>query len=299
MKQIESALRHIYDEFGLHHIEPSLKAEFALLEKSHNAIHEFIYLAPLCFPAADEHAVGWENKSAFLLYHWEVFNQAHSSSFEALCAHYNVAFILLRTTLELLLKGAFWECLCHKGFRNSSLVLDKSSEGKQIKQCLQTAFEASPNVENKLEQLSASIFDILGDRIEERKFRISIKDIVQQLDQWGIFSPIANGPALIYDNFYSKLSADIHLVPDKTDIGRRIASEGTELFEESVLPASLREYATKLHEIMDVAIVIELNILQDVIKRFESVRSKLAERSNTIEQLELKYSLMKIRELLK
>lgn len=299
MNQIESALKHIHDESGLYHIEPSLKAEFDALQKAHDAIHEFMYIAPLCFPTDDKHEVGWEKKTAFLLYHWEVFNHAHRSSFEALCTHYNVAFILLRTTLELLLKGAFWECLSHKRFRDSAPILDNSSEGKQIKDWLRTAFKASPSVENELEQVSAGIFDKLGHGIEDRSFRPPVKTIVQQLDQWGIFSPIINAASIIYDGLYSELSADIHVVPNRIDIGRRISSEKPELFEQHVLPASLRDYATTLQAIMDVAIVIELNILQDIIQRLDSVRPNLAERLNVMEQLGLKHGPVKVRELLK
>jgi len=299
MNQIESALKHIRDESGLHYIEPSLKAEFDALQKAHDTIHEFMYLAPLCFPTDDKHEVGWENRSAFLLYHWEVFNHAHRSSFEALCAHYNVAFILLRTTLELLLKSALWECLSHRRFRDSSPILDNSPEGKQIKCWLRTVFQASPSVENELEQVSAGIFDKLEHIIEDRRYRPPVKTIVQQLDQWGIFTPIINAAGVIYDELYSGLSADIHVVPDRTDIGRRIASERPELFEQDVLPASLRDYATTLHAIMDAAIVIELNILQDNIQRFESVRLKLSERLNGMEQLGLKYSPIRVRDLLK
>ena len=50
---------------------------------------------------------------------------------------------------------------------------------------------------------------------------------------------------------------------------------------------------------MDVAIVIELNILQDLIQRFESARLKLSERLTVIEQLALKYGPLTAHELLK
>jgi len=257
-----------------------------------------MYLAPLCFPD-DEHEVGWENKSAFLLYQWEIFNHAHRSSIEALCTYYNVAFVLLRTTLELSLKGAFWQCLSQERFRDGSSILDNSSEGKKIKDWLQTIFEASLGTKNELQQVSAGIFDKVGNRIEDRSFRLPVKTIVQQLDQWGIFSPINNAPDVVYESLYSRLSADIHVIPDRIDIGRRIASEKLSLFEQQVAPAALREYATTLHEIMDMAILIELNILQDLVERFESVRHKLSKRLNIMEQLGLKYSLMKTRGLLK
>ncbi len=299
MSQIESALKHIHDESGLHHIESSLKTEFDALQKAHDAIHEFMYIAPLCFPTDDKHEIGWQSKSAFLLYHLEIFNHAHRSSFEALCTHYNVAFILLRTTLELLLRGVFWECLSHKRFRDSSSILDSSSEGKLIKDWMQAIFEASPSVENELEQVSAGIFDKVANRIEDRSFRLPVKTIVQQLDQWCVLSPINNALGVVYEGLYSRLSADIHVIPDRTDIGRRITFEEPDLFEQQVTPTALREHATTLHEIMDIAILIELNILQDLVERFESVRLKLSERLTVMEQLGLRYSPMKTRGLLK
>lgn len=169
-------------------MEPSLRAEFDILRKAHDAIHEFMFLAPFCFPTDDVHEVSWKNKSAFLIYHWEVFHHAHRSLIEALCTYYNVAFILLRTSLELLLKGAFWECLSHKHFRDDSPVLDASAQGKEIKNWLRTIFEVYPNIERELDQTSAGIFDKVGRRIEDPTFRPSVKTLVQQLDQWGILN---------------------------------------------------------------------------------------------------------------
>jgi len=299
MNQIESAIKHISDESGFHHVGPSLKVEFDSLQKAHDAIHEFIYLAPLCFPGDDRHEVSWHIRSAFLLYQWEVVDHAHRSYIEALCTYYNVAFILLRTTLELLLKSAFWECLSHKRFRDDSSVLDASSEGKEIKAWLRAVFESSPSVEKELEQVSAGIYDKVGPRIEDPTFRPSVKTLVRQLDEWGIFNSIMNAASVVYEGLYSDLSAHIHAVPDRTDIGRRIASERPDLFEQNIVPVALRDYTVTLHEIMDVAIVIELNILQDLIEGFESARFKLSERLTVMEQLELKHSLVKARELLK
>jgi len=299
MDQIESAFKHTLDESGFHHVEPSLRAEFDILRKAHDAIHEFMFVAPLCFPTDDVNEVSWKNKSAFLIYHWEVFHHAHRSLIEALCTYYNVAFILLRTSLEVLLKGAFWECLSHKEFRDASPVLDASSQGKEIKNWLRRIFEVYPNLERELDQTSAGIFDKVGQRIEDPTFRPSVKILVWQLDQWGIFSPIPNAASAIHERLYSGLSADVHVVPDRTDIGRRIASERLDLFEQHIVPALLREYSITLHEIMDVAIVIELNILQNLVERFESARLKLSERLTVMEQLRLKYTPMKARELLK
>jgi hypothetical protein len=163
---------------------------------------------------------------------------------------------------------------------------------------LRTKFDESSSLESGLEQVSAKTFDIIGNKIEDQSFRLPFKTMVRQLNRWGMFSPMTNVTNLVYRELYSRLSADIHVVPDRLDIGRRIASEGQDLFEQQVIPAALREYAITLHEIMDVAIVIELNILQDFVERFESARLKLSDRLIVMEQLGLKYSLVKMRELL-
>lgn len=299
MNKIESAIQHIVDEAGVQQMGTSLRAEFDILQKAHDAIHEFKLLAPLCFPAEATHEVSWQSKSAFLVYHWEVFHHAHRSFIEALGTYYNAAFILLRTSLELLLKGAFWECLSHRQFRDNSPILDASSEGKAIKNFLWMSIEASPNIENELDQISAGIFDRFGHKIEDPGFRPSIKTLVRQLDQWGIFDSIPDPISVVYNGLYSGLSADVHVIPDKIDIGRRIDSERSELFEQLIDQPLLQEYATTLHEIMDVGIVIELNILQNLIERFESVQPKLAGRHAAIEQLGLQCGLARVRELLK
>jgi hypothetical protein len=227
-----------------------------------------------------------------------VFQHAHRSLLEALCGYYTVAFVLLRTTLELLLKGAFWECLSHKEFRDNSPILDASAPGREIKSWLQAIFKEAPHIEGEFEQISAGIFDKVGFRIEESTFRPSIKTLVQQLDRWGIFNPIDDPVSILYERMYKRLSADVHVVPDRTDIGRRLVAE-QDLFEQNVIPDLIREYATTLHEIMDIAIVIELNVMRDLIERLRPVRLKLAERLVVLEQLGLRYSFMRMQELLK
>ncbi len=296
MDQITSAYQHLCAELGLQNIEASLQAEFDLLQKAHDAIHEFMLLAPLCFPACIASEISWQSKSAFLLYQWEVFQHAHRSLMEALGGYYNVAFILLRTALELLLKGAFWQCLSHEGFREHSHVLETSKQGREIQEWLRTIIEQAPHVKKELDRTSAGIFDKVSSRIEDPAFRVPPRILMQQLEQWGVLQPVAS--TTLYE-LYQTLSADVHVVPDKTDIGRRLVAGTFEPFEQAVVQPSLREYGVRLHGIMDIAIVVELNIMQDLIGRFESARSKLAERAAVIEQLELRYTLDRIKELLK
>ncbi len=298
--QIESVLEHIKGETGFDYIASSLKTEAEILQKAHDAIHEYAYLATLCFPN-DESEVIWKNKSAFLVYHWEIFQHAHRSSLEALCTYYNVAFVLLRTTLELLLRGAFWQCLTQRQFQDSLFVSSEFTNDKKIKKfknSLQTALNASPGFEGKYEQVSAEIFDLVGDEIKNRSFRLPVIVLTKQLAQWGIFSPIENAFVLVYQELYSNLSANVHVIPDRTDIGRRVISGSLDLFGQEIIPTALSEYAITLHKIMDIAMVVELNIFQDLIEQFETVRSKLSGRIPVLGKLELEYTLIKIHQLL-
>ncbi len=294
---IESAYDHIAQELELEKIRPSLEAELDLLVKAHNAVHEYVLLASLFF--ADEGAQkDWNRKSAFLFaYHSEIFEQAHRSLIEALCAHYNAAFILLRATLELLLKGAFWECLSHKVFREDSQILDADKRGRNLKDRLREHLKQSPNLEGQLELISASIYDVLGSEIEQSDLRVSIETIVRQLDEWGIFDPIPNAVAFIYECAYRRLSADVHVVPDRTDIGRRLDSGTSRAFEREVLPEILREYAKLLHQIMDVAVVVEVNVLRDLVGE-NGAREQLMKRLPTLECLGLEYGLARMKGLL-
>jgi hypothetical protein len=121
---------HIFSEFGFENVQRSLHDEFALLQQSHDAIHEFLeflYLAPLCFPDA-KHEVSCHHKSAFLALQGEVLQHAHRSLLEALYAYYNVAFILLWTTFELLRR---------EHFGNASVVQNSGSEQSSLMALLQ------------------------------------------------------------------------------------------------------------------------------------------------------------------
>lgn len=295
---LEAAYHHTVDEFGLERVKHSFRMEFENLQKAHDAIHEFMLLASMLVPSQINDGAGWHRKSAFLLYQWEAFHHAHRSLVEALCAYYNVAFILLRATFELLIKGAFWECLSHKAFRDNSQELDNDNRGKEIKRWLNEIIKLAPNVEEELEQISAGIYDKVESIVEDREFRPSIRTIIRQLDQWGMFDPISEAESQIYEGIYGRLSADVHVIPDRTDIGKRLVTESPELFEQRVSPDTLREYANLLHEMMDLAIVIELNVLSDFIERHNEVKVSLRERLHYLEQLELEYSYKRAKQLL-
>ncbi len=295
---LESAYGHTVEELGLENVKTSLRIDFENIQKAHDAIHEYMFLAPMLFPSQIEGDADWHGKTAFVIYHWEAFHHAHRSLTEALCGYYNVAFILLRATFELLIKGAFWECLSHREFRENSQVLDKERAGKKIKEWINTIFASAPHVEDELERTSAGIYDKISPVVENTKFRLDTKIVIRQLNQWGIFHPIPQVEISIYRGIYGRLSADVHVIPDRTDIGRRLVAESDEIFEQKLLPETLAEYANLLHEVIDLAIVVELNIMKDLIEKYSEVKMNLTKRLGTLERLGLEYSRERAKQLL-
>lgn len=92
---------------------------------------------------------------------------------------------------------------------------------------------------------------------------------------------------------YDKLSKDVHVIPDRTDIGRRFLQEKV-LFRISVNSNELNEFMKNLHKVIDIGIVIKLNILSDWIKKDEEVQARLKERLDVLKNLGLNFSSYKL-----
>jgi len=289
-------------ELNIPNIAISLqRCDFEKMQKAHDSIHEFM-LIPTGFINSNK---DFQAKSAFLIYHSEAFDQAHRSLLEALTGYYNAAYTLLRNTLELILKGAFWECMAHKKYRDRAEIIKKTgtkigNSKKTLIDRLSERIRQKPSIEEDLEKTSAGIYDIISPLFEDetlRKIVPSVRSIVEQLENWEIFDPIQriiNPVEYVYD-FYKKLSADVHVAPDKTNIGKRLLAE-KELFETEVIPDELNKYAEDLHRVMDIGIVVELNILEDILN--EKSKRWLNERLIVITELELNYASTKIVEMI-
>jgi len=289
-------------ELNIPNIAISLqRCDFEKIRKAHDSIHEFM-LIPTGLITSNK---DFQAKSAFLIYHSEAFDQAHRSLLEALTGYYNAAYTLLRNTLELILKGAFWECMAHKKYRDRAEIIKKTgtkigNSKKTLIDWLNEIIRQKPSIEEDLEKTSVGIYDKISPLFEDetlRKIVPSVRSIVEQLADWKIFDPIQeiiNPMEYVYD-FYRELSADVHVVPDKTDIGRRLLA-GKELFGAEVIPDELNKYAEDLHRVMDIGIVVELNILEDILN--EKSKRWLNERLIVITELELNYASTKIVEMI-
>lgn len=300
---IKDALSHLIEESLFDNIEQSFQEMFPQIAKVHNAIHQFMQTAPEMFPSSSktEEEDIWHTKTAFLTYHWEIFHLTHRSLLEALCAYYNAAFILLRSTLELIIKGAFYECLAHKKFRNASTELDRNKKGKNLKFFLQSVIKAAPIIADDLEKTSAGIYDKITPIIDDPKFRPSIATMIRQLSEWGILEGITDPYETIYKKLYRKLSADVHVVPDRTDIGTILLQKPEDLFESHrVMKVQLVEFLVDLGEVTDIGIVVTLNVLKENLVVYEELREMLRQTLKDPEyrQLGLKYSPKRIESLL-
>jgi len=221
---------------------------------------------------------------------------------EALSGYYNAAYALLRSTLELIVKGAFWECLAHEHFREKATPLQlERGKGKRksLKDWVNALIEQEPSVRKDLEETSAAIFDKTAILFKNRQFQKQFVYIpafsvmVNQLIEWEIID-IPNSFAIVYKKLYTDLSKDVHVVPDATDMGRRLLAE-KDFMENEVISEELIRYMKTLHEVIDLSIVIELNILRDWIKPGGS--NKLKERLDVLRDLKLKYGLKKLETL--
>jgi len=294
------AIQHIMNEMQIPNILSSLQViDYELLQKSHNSIHEFIYIAPLCLPQE----CSWHSKSAFLTYHYVAFYQAHRAFLEALAGYYNVANIILRSVLELIVEGAFWECLAHKKFRENAKVIEKAkvrigNSKRSILDWLNDIIQLKPEIESELEETSGGIFDKIAPLFDDpdlEKLIIALKPriVIEQLSAWGILDPYQQDD--IYE-IYKELSQEVHVIPDKTDVGRKLLHE-KEIFKVEIIPGELERFLRLLHRIMDIAIVIELNMLSDWIARLKD-KTKLKERLQVLMDLGLEGGFKRLSELI-
>ncbi|MFH1328828.1 MAG: hypothetical protein ABIH76_08325, partial [Candidatus Bathyarchaeota archaeon] len=141
------------------------------------------------------------------------------------------------------------------------------------------------------------IHDMLMVVIENPNYRPSVKTIIKQLSAWKLFEPIKDWNKDVW-GLYQKLSADVHVIPDRTDVGRILLLEPKQLFKpKKVMANVLSEYLDHLKRIMDIGIVIELNILKDNVEKYGEVKANLRDMLTDFEGLELEDSLKKVKSL--
>ena len=190
--------------------------------------------------------------------------------------------------------------MAHKKYRVSAKIIEKETRGlkidgvkKTIVDWINDVIERDPSIEHQLEETSASIYDKISPIFEEASFQRMVphvKSIIKQLGSWGIFDPIQNPAEVVY-GLYKELSADVHVIPDKTCVGKRILAK-KEPFETEIIDEELSKYAEKLRKVLDIGIVVELNMLEDLIAGVDDCWLK--EEINVLKNLELNYAFAKM-----
>lgn len=297
---LDKAFSYSVKELKLGTMKKSLGELYDDVVRSHDAIHEFLLLAPSMYPRGNSHHQSWHRKSAFLTYHWDTFDLAHSSYYESLLANYSAGFILLRATLELLIRGAFFECLAHRKFREHSIVLDKIKDrrGRRLKGFLSELFTRQGSIEKDFEETSVAIYDKTSRIIDDPKFRLSNEIMLRQLAKWGIFEGFA-APVSTLSHIYHKLSKDVHAHPNRTGTGRILIYRPRDLFEpKKVLRRVLAEYLRDLGKVTDIGIVMTMNLLMENLEQFPQTRDQVGPFQQRFTDLGLKHASGRLSNLL-
>lgn len=296
MNKIESAYEHIVQELLLDHIKQSLSIDIEKARKAHDSTHELMFMGGNVVGSLKDYS--FKTNSLYFIHNWEIFDQATRSNVEALSTYYNSAFVLLRTIIELLIKGVFYDCLAHEKFRNNAKIIEQDKAGKKLKIFLDELIQTSPNISKNFENVSVSILDELDTYLIDKKNVISTRLMLKQIINWGMLDGIENPESLIY-GIYQKLSSDVHASPDNTDIGRRLITNRELFTKREIMPEYFVEYLELLHTIMDVCLVALLNILKERIQDSNNAKEFLKKRlhEDDFASLELSRTQQRIREL--
>jgi hypothetical protein len=206
----------------------------------------------------------YEQCSAFFLYHWEAMvGHLRSSLLLALAGSYNAAFSLLRNSTELLVKGAFYDCLAHREYREAKWGISVESGESQLQEYLVRKLREDSASAWDLEVNSGGIFPLIGDWLYENDL-LKFRNIVTLLIKWKLFRPMDDLEASKELNrIYSRLSDNVHEYPDRTDFGRTIMEHHSFEFEPRVLSESLGEFLVAWRQTFDIATVLAINIVRN------------------------------------
>jgi len=245
--------------------------------------------------------------SAFYIYHVEATFFSRRALREAVCSYYGVAGSLLRSGCEAIVRGAFWECLAHKSYRDRAEILAEPKRKRKIEgtqrnvlDWLKERFQAVPELEAPLESWSGGIFDMISPLFENKVLLAAVPNIkmtVEQLNAWKMFEPMADPVSEIYDDLYASLCDDTHLIPDKTMMGRLMIAgkDPSALFEPS--QEEFDSFMRLLLRLAEIGALALLNVLDDDSRTDEALRAKIASMQPVAEQISLPRVVERIQSL--
>jgi hypothetical protein len=195
--------------------------------------------------------------------------------------------------LESLIRGAFWEGMAHKQFRENAGVIRRSgtkigTETKTVLDWLADIFKHHSSSENELEQMSGAIFDRTSALFTDRSLsRVvpPLKKMLEQVTAWGLLRPIEEPLLAIYEHLYWELSKDAHLIRDKTLLGRRFVAGKGPLPTIQYNAEDLESFVEALRLVVDVGIILSTNLVSLIRAQHGAVPRKFPELNEKVEKL--------------
>lgn len=99
--------------------------------------------------------------SAFAIYHLEALHLVRRAYVETMCCHYTLGILIMRASLEALIRGAFWEGMAHKRFRESAKEIRRAKgvriagQVKRLRDWFEDVLKHTPQAEDAFEAMSA------------------------------------------------------------------------------------------------------------------------------------------------
>ena len=228
--------------------------------------------------------------SAFYIYHTDATFFSLRALREALCGYYGAAGSLLRNACEAILRGAFWECLAHRRYRDRAEVLGEPKRKRKIEgtrrnvlNWMDDVFENAPHLEASLERQSGEIFDRISPLFGNKALYPavpSLRTMVEQLSAWRMFEPMTDPVSEIYDDLYWSLCNDTHVIPDMTMMGRLMAvgKDPSPIFEPT--QEEFDRFRVHLCRVAEVGALAVLNVLEDDARSDQILRAKIASKQS-------------------
>jgi hypothetical protein len=245
--------------------------------------------------------------SAFYIYHADATFFSRRALREALCSYYGAAGSLLRSGCEAILRGAFWECLAHKRYRDRVTIVGERKRqrkiegtGRNILNWMNDVFQGKLQLEALLEKESGAIFDLISALFESKVLHPAVptlKTMVEQLSAWKMFEPMNDPVSEIYEDLYWSLCKDTHLIPDMTMMGRLMVAgkDPSALFEPS--QEEFGRFLGLLHRVVEVGALAVLNVLEGDSRRDVTLRAEIASRQKVAERISLPLVVRRIQAL--
>ena len=249
----------------------------------------------------------FQRHSAFFIYHVDATFLSRRALREALCSYYGAAGSLLRSACEAVVRGAFWECLAHRRYRDCADIVGEHQRKRKIEGTLRNVlnwlsdvFQAGPHFEGELEKQSGAIFDRISPLFDNRVLLPavpSLKTMVEQLSEWKMFQPMIDPVSEIYEELYGTLCEDTHLIPGKTMMGRLMVAgkDPSTVFEPS--QEEFGRFLVLLGRVAEIGALAVLNVLEDDAGTDGALRAKIASMRQVTEDIGLPRVVLRIQTL--